>query len=36
MESGELGVRASLVSQKKASLRMTFVWSADWYERTAL
>lgn len=35
MENGELGVGASLVSQKKASLRMTFVWSADWYERTS-
>lgn len=33
MEHGELGAGTSLVSQKKASLRVTFVRSTDSYER---
>jgi len=35
MEHSELGMGTSFVSQKKASLRVTFVWSADSYERTS-
>lgn len=35
MKSSELGMGASLVNQKKASLRVTFVWTTDWQERAS-
>lgn len=33
MENSKLGVASILIIKKKTSLRMTFVWSTDWYER---